>query len=209
MAYWRLCTYVFAISLYISDDKMFPMDRQVSDRNILDQFCEEFCEIVEKYCKYIIVSGFLVIASGRTRGTEDIDMIIERIPLDTFVKLCKELDDKGFECMQSPQAENTYEYLLDNTSIRFTRKGEHLPEMEMKFAKDELDLFQLGQRVKLELTGLNVWFGSIAMNIAFKEEYLKSIKDLEDAKYLRLVYKEMVDEDEIKAIKKMIKKIRL
>ena len=53
------------------------MEREIRDRNILDTFCTEFCDIVEKHCKYIIVSGFVAIASGRTRGTEDIDMIIE------------------------------------------------------------------------------------------------------------------------------------
>ncbi len=51
------------------------MEREVSDRNILDKFTEEFCSIIEKHCQYIVVSGFVAIASGRTRGTEDIDMI--------------------------------------------------------------------------------------------------------------------------------------
>jgi len=51
--------------------------RKVSDINILNQFTTRFCKIIEKYCEYIIVSGFVVIASGRVRGTEGIDMIKE------------------------------------------------------------------------------------------------------------------------------------
>ena len=51
----------------------------VKDRNILDKFCIDFCSILDKHVKYIVVSGFVVIASGRTRGTEDIDVIIEKI----------------------------------------------------------------------------------------------------------------------------------
>ncbi len=47
------------------------------------------------------------------------------------------------------------------------------------------------------------------MNIAFKEEYLKSDKDLEDAKHLRIVYDKEVDESEIRKIKGMIRKMRL
>ena len=81
--------------------------------------------------------------------------------------------------------------------------------MELKFAKDSLDNYQLKNRVKLPLTGLDIWFSSIDMNIAFKEEYLKSEKDLEDAKHLRIVYSEDVNEYEIKEIKKMIRKTKL
>ena len=48
------------------------MEREVEDKTILDEFAEEFASIVENYCKYIIVSGFVAIAHGGSRGTEDI-----------------------------------------------------------------------------------------------------------------------------------------
>lgn len=185
------------------------MERQISDRNILDIFCDDFCEIVEKHCKYIIVSGFIVIASGRTRGTEDIDMIIEKLSLNQFKELFSDLTKNYFNCMQSSNYEEVYEYLNDNTSVRFTRKNEFLPEMEIKFAKDFLDEYQLKNRVKLPLTGLDVWFSNINVNIAFKEELLKSSKDLEDARHLRIVYSEELNEKEINKIKSLIKKWRL
>ena len=47
------------------------MERKVSDINILDEFVESFCEVMEKHCKYIVCSGFVAIAHGRTRGTEE------------------------------------------------------------------------------------------------------------------------------------------
>lgn len=185
------------------------MDRQISDRNILDSFCEEFCAIIDKYCKYIVVSGFLAIASGRTRGTEDIDMIIERISKEKFEALFRELEQNNFVCMQSASPEDAYDYLQDNVSLRFTKKDKPLPEMEVKFAKDLLDNYQLSQRIKIPLTGLKVWFSNININLAFKEELLKSPKDLEDARHLRIVYKEEINEQEIKEVKKMIRQFRL
>ena len=66
--------------------------------------------------------------------------------------------------------------------------------MEIKFAKDMLDNIQLQTKEKIPLTGLDVWFSSIAMNIAFKEEYLKSDKDMEDARHLRMVYSDKINE---------------
>jgi hypothetical protein len=89
-----------------------------------------------------------------------------------------------------------------NTALRFTRLNEELPEMEVKFSKDKLDDIQIEQRTKLPLTGLDVWFGNVEMNIAFKEEYLKSPKDIEDARHLRIVYEP--DEEKINKVKQLI-----
>lgn len=185
------------------------MNRLVKNRNILDKFCTNFCNVLEKYCRYIVVSGFLAIASGRTRGTEDIDIIIERLNKERFTLLHNGLIKKGFVCMQSDNPLEIYEYLNNNDSVRYTYKNLPLPEAELKFAKDELDDYQLKTRKKIKLTGLDVWFSSADMNIAFKEEYLKSDKDLEDARHLRIVFKEEINEKEINEIKKMIKKLRL
>jgi hypothetical protein len=185
------------------------MERMIEDRNILDKFCTEFCNIIEKHCKYIVVSGFLVIASGRTRGTEDIDMIIEKLSFEKFEEVYQDLIKNNFICMQSSNAKEVYEYLKEKDSVRFTYKNQDLPEMEVKFAKDVLDDYQIKNKVKLELTGLNVWFSNVNVNVAFKEELLKSSKDLEDAKHLRIVYSELINESEIEMIKEMIKKLRL
>ena len=185
------------------------MERTVKERNILDQFCEKFCRIIEKYCQYIIVSDFVAIASGRTRGTEDIDMIIEKIPLEKLRLLFNDLIKNSFVCMQTNDVNEAYDYLQDKLSLRFTLKNHPLPEMEVKFAKDLLDDEQLKNKIKLPLTELDVWFSNININIAFKEELLKSPKDLEDARHLRLVYSEMVNEAEINRVKTLIKRFRL
>jgi len=186
------------------------MERQVEDRTILDNFTEKFCVIVERHCKYIVCSGFVAIAHGRSRGTEDIDMIIEKIPLDRFVLLHEDLIKNGFICMQSNDLKSIYEdYLVGGMSVRYVEDSEGFfpPEMEIKLAKDSLDEEQLNERVKLPLTGLDIYFSSIEGNIAFKEELLKSDKDMEDAKHLRIIYK--IDEEKINVTKEKIRRMRL
>ena len=188
------------------------MKREVDDRTILDKFAEDFARVLEKHCKYIVVSGFVAIAHGRSRGTEDIDIIIEKISLERFIELHKELIKEEFECMQSENAEVIYDdYLNKGDSVRYVRKSEGYfpPEVELKFAKDSLDEEQLKTRTKLPLTGLDVYFSSIEMNIAFKEELLKTKKDMEDANHLRIVYKEEISEDKIEEIKKKIRALRM
>ncbi len=185
------------------------MERAICDTNILKEFVLAFTNVLEKHTPYIIVSGFVAIASGRTRGTEDIDMIIPPISESKFAKLHEELIVSHFVCMQSSDPVEIYEYLKEKLSVRYTWQDKPLPEMEIKFAKDEIDLYQLQTKQKLPLTGIDVWFSSVNINIAFKEEYLKSDKDLEDARHLRIVYSDLINEDEISYMKKLIRKLRL
>lgn len=186
------------------------MERGVEDRNILDDFALRFCKIAEKHVKYIVVSGFVAISHGRRRTTEDIDMIIEKMNFDEFKNFHDELINNGFICMQSSKVEDVYDYLMKADSVRYV-EGEdlHPPEMEVKFVKDELDELQMTTRKKFEFTGLDIWFSSIEFNIAFKEELLKAPKDMEDAKHLRIIYKDEIDENFIDKIKDKIKRLRM
>lgn len=185
------------------------MNREISDKNILNDFCIKFCKVLSRHVEYIVVSGFVAIASGRTRGTEDIDIIIRRMDFERFKKMHGDLIKHGFICIQSKDEREIFDYLSQKLSVRYALKSQPIPQVELKFEKDELDDYQFKTKGKLQLTETNVWFSSVNMNVAFKEELLKSDKDLEDARYLRLVYKEKIKENEIKKIKDMIRRLRL
>lgn len=187
------------------------MERSVSDKNLLNEFTKDFIKVVEKNkINYIIVSGFVAIAHGRSRGTEDIDLIIERISFEQFNKFHKDITKTDFECLQGKNPDSLFtDYLRENLSLRYVRKNSFIPEMEMKMSKDVLDEKQLNERTKLELTGLPFYFSTIETNIAFKEELLKSSKDIEDARHLRIIYAEKLNEIKINEIKRLIRKYRL
>ena len=98
------------------------MKRESDDRTILDVFAGDFVNVVKKHAKYIIVSGFVAIAHGRSRGTEDIDMIIERIGKKEFIKMHNELEMAGFECMQSKNATTIYDDYLKKSKRKIHTK---------------------------------------------------------------------------------------
>ncbi|MBD3227316.1 MAG: hypothetical protein GF329_03935 [Candidatus Lokiarchaeota archaeon] len=180
------------------------------DKNILEELCLQFCQIIEKFTEYVIISGFLVISSGRSRGTEDIDVIIKRLDLEQFKKMHNELKRNNFECLQSSKPEKIFNlYLTENLPVRYCMEDRFIPNIEMKFAKDKLDEYQLENRKKIDFTDIDVFFSSVEATIAFKEEFLKSKKDLEDAKHLRIVYKDSINKNEIQKIKYMINKYKL
>jgi len=180
-----------------------------SESNGLERFTGDFVSVIERFTEYIIVSGFVAIAHGRSRGTEDVDIITRRMAKADFAKMHGALASAGFECMQSADAGEAFAYLEANDSVRYTRKGEMLPQIELKFSKDELDERQLDRKTKLPFTGLNFWFSTVEGNIAFKEELLKSEKDTEDARHFRAVYAGKLDEGEIARVKAMIRRLRL
>ncbi|MFA5745417.1 MAG: hypothetical protein WCX82_02170 [archaeon] len=181
------------------------MPELISDRNILDKFVIDFTKVLQKYSKYAIVSGFLAISNGRVRGTEDIDLIVEEMTEDIFKKFFIDIYKHKFTCIQGDDCELIWElYLKSKDTIRFVRKGTMIPDMEFKFPKTEADRVALITRKKLPLTGLPVYFGSIESTIAFKEQLLKSSKDIDDANHLRKIYSKEIDEKEINRIKKLI-----
>ncbi|MDD1778510.1 MAG: hypothetical protein LUQ65_10115 [Candidatus Helarchaeota archaeon] len=182
----------------------------VKNRNKLADLCLRFCNVIEKYVKYIVVSGFFTIVSGRSRATEDIDIIIEQFNSDQFLKMHDDLVKNGFSCLQTSIPSEIYDsYLTAFLPVRYIYSKNIIPNIELKFAKDELDHYQIATRKKIEFTELDVYFSSVEANIAFKEELLKSPKDLGDAKFLRIVYQKDINENEISNFKKMIRKYRL
>ena len=139
-------------------------------------------------------------------------MIMEKISVERFVELHKDLVKEGFVCMQSDNPWTIYDsYLKNGESVRYVENSEGLfpPEMEVKLAKDYLDEQQLNERIKMPLTDLDLYFSPVEWNIAFKEELLKSDKDIEDAKHLRIIYSSEIDQQKIDEIKNQIRKIRL
>jgi len=58
--------------------------RRLSD---LDLFVCRVLDILTSYTPYVIVSGYLAILFGRTRSTEDIDLLIPVCDVSTFLVL--------------------------------------------------------------------------------------------------------------------------
>lgn len=178
--------------------------RQIDDMDILSRFTTDFCTIVETHCPYVIVSGFLAISSGRSRGTEDIDIILPKLTLEQFTKLHVDLSKKfSLFHLEGLPVEEIYDHLLDG-NIRYVYKGQMIPNMEVKFAKNKVDEDNLRTRKKIPLTDLDIYFAPIECAIAYKE-YLGSDKDLEDARHLQKVYEEELDNNELERYRLLIK----
>ncbi len=174
----------------------------------LDRFLHNFVSILQRHTTYAVVGGFVAIALGRTRGTEDIDMYIPRLSKEQFVKLYQELCAAGFWCLNAEDAEDLFTYLVDNIPLRFADQGKAIPNIEIKFVKDQLDEFSLHDTVKVKIGDYGFIFSSLEMNIAFKRYYLKSPKDMEDASYLEAVLKDKINRNKLNKYRQLITRYR-
>ncbi len=163
----------------------------------LDKFVLKFVEILNSLnIKYAIVSGYVAILFGRSRLSEDIDIIVEKLDFERFKNLW-DLAMNDFWCIITSKPENAYQnYLLSDTAIRFALKNSVIPNIEMKFAKNNIENWVLEHALSVKVDGKEMRISNIEMQIAFKL-YLGSEKDIEDAKYLYEFFKEALSEEEL------------
>ncbi|MCA1916332.1 hypothetical protein [Methanospirillum hungatei] len=163
----------------------------------LDLFVCQVLDILTEYTSYVIVSGYVAILFGRSRSTEDVDIIIPFCDFSTFENIHDILIMEGYEFLNAEDADGLYSILLSGSAIRLCEMNRFIPNIEIKFIKNESDEYSFTNRVKLVVDGKTFWISPIEIQIAYKF-WLGSEKDVEDAIFIREVCKDFIDEDLIK-----------
>ncbi len=182
------------------------MDIHYSDRRIeitekyltsLDRFVLDFIRILEQKTSYVIVSGYVSILFGRSRGTEDVDILIPPLEKDTFVQLHNALMVGGYEFLNAEKAPGLFDMLSEGMGIRIAKKDQFIPNIELKFQKDDVDRHVLANRTEVKIPGESLFISPIDIQIAYKI-FLGSDKDIEDAVYLWEIFKDDLDYSRMK-----------
>jgi len=126
---------------YDYDKKEIKINRNLNE---LDSFVIDFISLLDEY---VVVSGYVSILLGRSRATEDVDLLIPKIDAIKFKKLWDKIHKHEFECLNTSKTEEAFGILSEH-AIRFARKGMPLPNMEFKFIKNELDKFSYVHKSK-------------------------------------------------------------
>lgn len=177
---------------YNAEKKEIILKRKL---NKLDKFVIDFISILEKYADYVIISGYVSILLGRSRATEDVDLLIPKIDKQTFDKIWEDLHINNFECVNAVKAENAFETLNKN-AIRFCIKRKFIPNIELKFIKNDLDRYSFEERIKVLLNEGFLHISPIELQIAYKL-FLGSEKDIEDAKHMYELFKEKINKEKL------------
>ncbi len=184
---------------YITDKKEIKLNRELNE---LDKFVLDFCKILKK--DYVIVSGYVSILFGRSRATEDVDLLVPKINFKEFDKLWKKIEKNGFECINS---DNSYEAfkMMHEHAIRFFKNNKSIPNIEFKMIKTDFDYYSFENRIKVIMDKGVLFISPLEMQIAFKlflaadgtEEELGADKDIEDARHLYRLFEDKINKDEL------------
>jgi len=173
----------------------FKEDKIIFNRelSLVDSFVLDFTEnLVKNNIKYVIISGYVAILFGRSRISEDVDILIEHISFENFLKFWSEID-KNYECLNTGNSYEAYnDYLENHHAIRIAKKGNFIPNIELKFVKNDLDRYSLDHRRHVKLADRSLYLSPLELQIPYKL-FLGSEKDIEDARFLFKLFGENLD----------------
>lgn len=166
---------------------VLKFERELSN---LDKLVLKFTHILNKQkIDYVLISGYVAILFGRSRNTEDIDLFIEKMPLQKFLTFWNAVYEDSFECINESNPVDAYNYYLnDGLALRFALKGTFIWNFEVKFPKTKSDFYSLEHKIVVEFNGEQIVTSELELQIAYKL-YLGSDKDFEDARHLYNVFK--------------------
>ena len=174
---------------YNYQKKEIKLDRTL---NNLDKFVIKFTSLLEDY---VIVSGYVSILLGRTRATEDVDLLIPKMTKEKFAELWIKFQNEKFWCLNTPDVNEAFE-MLNEHAIRFAKENEPVPNIEFKIIKNDLDNFSYENKIKAFLDSTFFYISPIELQIAYKL-YLGSEKDIEDARHIFQLLKEKINKEEL------------
>ena len=181
------------------------INRELSE---LDIFVKDFVQVLKKHSDYLIVSGYVSISTGRTRGTEDVDIIVPIMDKESFNSLFEDLEKNNFWCYQGENPNEIYNfYIKDLVSIRFSRKDEMFPNIEVvpfdqtKKAK----VFEFNNPQKIKIKDFEFKIPPVEFEILYKEIILSTKKDFEDANHIRAFFSKLLKEERFEEYGNIIK----
>jgi hypothetical protein len=184
----------------LSDDTL-TVSRELS---ALDKDVLEFTRILDACdVNYVIVSGYVAILTGRSRSTEDIDVILESLSKTETEQLVTELKNRGYWGMAMPLDE-MYSMLSEGSRIRIAEDGEMYPNFETWFVSNDVEREALSNPLTVTFDEGDIEISPLELQIAYKLRLAQASdslngKDFEDALHLYLTFEERFNTEQLEA----------
>ena len=174
------------------DEETLRIDRRLS---ALDTAVLTFTDVLESCeVEYVIVSGYVAILTGRSRATEDVDVILGELTESETNELVDTLTERGYWGMAMP-LEDMYSMLRDGDRIRIAEADEFYPNFEVWFASNEIERGALANSLTVTFDDGTIEISPIELQIAYKLHLAQRAnspdgKDMEDALHLYVTFEE-------------------
>ena len=189
---------------YSIENNTIIIDREL---NKLDLFVKDFLDVLKRHSDYLVVSGFVSISTGRTRGTEDVDILAKKLNKIEFALLLDDLFKNKFWCYQGDTINEIWKYIENGNNIRFAKEEEMYPNIEF-ISIDEskpAKYFEFTHPQKIRIQDFEFKIPPIEFEILYKEIILTGKKDIEDSKHLRTFFSGLIKKERFKEYEPIIK----
>jgi len=164
--------------------------------NDLDRLALDVSSVLTAHgIDHAFVAEYVAILAGRSRSTEDIDVILEPLTEERAATLGDELQESGFWGSAMP-LDQLSTMLSEGSNIRVARDGEVIPNVELKYACDEFDRASLDNAITAQISERSLPIGPLELQIAYKL-FLNTQKDFEDAVHLYVLFEETLSMTEL------------
>jgi len=169
-----------------------------------DDIAFRFARVLDEVgVRYVAVAQYVAILLGRPGRTDDIDIIVERIDEERFIKLCRRAFEHGFTLMQGDisseeSMRRVYrDYLAEGLGVRFMYRDIVVPNIELRAVRSTIDRYALEHSIAVELNGkFVIRISPLELQIAYKL-YLGSERDVGDAVFLYTLFRDALDSAEL------------
>lgn len=181
----------------LDDRLLLSRERSELDRDVI-----EFTSVLdENGVDYVIVSGYVAILTGRSRSTEDIDIVLGSLSESQLDQLADRLEMEGYWGLSMP-LEKLSEMLTDGDRVRIAEEEELYPNFELWLASNDVEREALSTAIEAELGDDSVTISSIELQIAYKLRLAQGTgstngKDFEDALHLYLTFEDQWKRDQL------------
>jgi len=148
------------------------------------------------------VAGYVAVLAGRSRATEDIDVIVEPLSESRAEAVADSLADAGFWGSAMPLSD-LHGMLTGGSNIRVARDGAVVPNVELKYATDEFDRASIEHAITARIGGRSLPIGPLELQTAYKLR-LDTRTDFEDAVHLYTMFEESLS---IEALEEWVEKL--
>lgn len=161
---------------------------------MLDELAIRFTDILHDLdIDHVYVSGYVAILTDRSRATENIGVLLERVDRVTIDDLVARLHEEGLWGPATP-LDRMHELLEDN--IWIADEDDIVSHLEAKFVDDRFDRASLDGRITARIGDAELPVGPIELQIAYKL-WLGTQTDFEDALHLYSLLEETIRMDDL------------
>ena len=163
------------------------------DISQLDSSVLDFSDILNRNnIRYVLISEYIPILFGKNGEIEDIDILIQNISFEKFLKLWLEIENT-FECKNTSDPVDAYNADLKNYhSVSISKKESPIPGFKMKIIKNEIDRYVLKYRRIVKLGERQLYISPIEMQISYNLSRGLE-KEIENARFLYSLFNEKLD----------------